>query len=346
MDAKYIRKQLTDKKIKVLRRYSRRLGGSPFVPLYHKILMPGERLNFDVYLFVKEDKKGEGNFLPYVQAGEVLKSEWIELLQGAGIERLYLHPQDLEKVVAYLNNHLQTYSSREEPPPEQMYLFREHLHFSLHLAFSSPKMGPHINLAKDMVGNVINFLEKDLAPWKLISEILYKDYNLYSHSVNVSLLSMAMVVFLRKSKGDGLILGLAGLFHDLGLTRIDKEIDYNKEGLSQEDWEILKDHPAVGYKLLQSYAAMPEEACRLVLEHHENADGSGYPRGLPLAQQHPWTRLMRLVDAYDSITSHRPSGPGHKPFAALKLLQEQRGPKGPVFEAETLKYFIRFLAFT
>ena len=207
MDAKYIRKQLTDKKIKVLRRYSRRLGGSPFVPLYHKILMPGERLNFDVYLFVKEDKKGEGNFLPYVQAGEVLKSEWIELLQGAGIERLYLHPQDLEKVVAYLNNHLQTYSSREEPPPEQMYLFREHLHFSLHLAFSSPKMGPHINLAKDMVGNVINFLEKDLAPWKLISEILYKDYNLYSHSVNVSLLSMAMVVFLRKSKGDGLIWG-------------------------------------------------------------------------------------------------------------------------------------------
>ncbi|MEW6387303.1 MAG: HD domain-containing phosphohydrolase [Thermodesulfobacteriota bacterium] len=346
MDAPYIRKQLSDKKIKVLRRYFRRSAASPYVPIYHKVLLPGERLPFDAYLLAREEKQKEGHFLPYVQTGELLEPKWIELLQETGIELLYLHPQDLERVIAYLNKRLQAFSSQEEPSPQQIYLYREHLLFSMHLAFSSPKLGNHIQLAKTMVGEIINLLQKDLAPWKLISEILYKDYSLYNHSVNVALLTMAMTIFLGKTKGDGLILGLAGLFHDLGLTRVNKEIDYNREGLCQEDWELLKDHPMVGYKLLQSYAAMPEEACRLVLEHHENADGSGYPQGLTLAQQHPWTRLLRLVDAYDSITCHRPSGPGHKPFAALKLLQEQRGPKGAVFEAETLKYFIRFLAFT
>jgi HD-GYP domain-containing protein (c-di-GMP phosphodiesterase class II) len=83
---------------------------------------------------------------------------------------------------------------------------------------------------------------------------------------------------------------------------------------------------------------------QLVLEHHENANGSGYPRGLSLNLQHPWTRIIRLVDAYDGLTGHRPGKEPLAPFAALKSLQNQEGPKGSIFDPRTLKSFIRFLA--
>ena len=89
---------------------------------------------------------------------------------------------------------------------------------------------------------------------------------------------------------------------------------------------------------------VPDEVLRLILEHHENADGSGYPQALPLSRQHPWTRIMRVLDSYDSLTINRPYRAAYKPFEAIKILQETKGPRGPVYDLQTLKNFIRFHA--
>ncbi|MBI4644600.1 MAG: hypothetical protein HY743_12945 [Deltaproteobacteria bacterium] len=82
---------------------------------------------------------------------------------------------------------------------------------------------------------------------------------------------------------------------------------------------------------------------RLVLEHHENADGSGYPQGLPLSRQHPWTRIIRLLDTYDSLTVIRPYRAAYKPSEAVKIMEEARGLRGPIYDPPTLKKFISFL---
>jgi HD-GYP domain-containing protein (c-di-GMP phosphodiesterase class II) len=92
-----------------------------------------------------------------------------------------------------------------------------------------------------------------------------------------------------------------------------------------------------------SLSYLPEEVLRLTLEHHENADGSGYPRGLPLHRQHPWTRIIRLLDSYDSLTVNRPYREAFKPFNTLKILQETQGPRGPIYDSQIMKNFITFL---
>jgi HD-GYP domain-containing protein (c-di-GMP phosphodiesterase class II) len=86
------------------------------------------------------------------------------------------------------------------------------------------------------------------------------------------------------------------------------------------------------------------ESLHLVHEHHENLDGSGYPRGLSQGEQHAYTPLLRLVDAYDTLTSPRPHRPAHTPFKALGIIQQQWGSGGPVFDRALLGEFIRFLA--
>ncbi len=81
----------------------------------------------------------------------------------------------------------------------------------------------------------------------------------------------------------------------------------------------------------------------MTLEHHENADGSGYPRGLPLSRQHPWTPIIRLLDSYDSLTVNRPYREAFKPFSSLNILKDTRGPRGPIYDSQIMKIFITFL---
>ena len=114
--------------------------------------------------------------------------------------------------------------------------------------------------------------------------------------------------------------------------------------MDPEDWETMKQHPHLGYQMLKECDCLSSEVLQLVQEHHENADGSGYPQGLPLSKQHPWTRIIRLVDAFDTLTGHRPDRQPLSPFAALKSLQNQAGMPEQKFDLRILKNFIRFLA--
>ncbi len=346
MNVHELRHQILDSGLRVLRRPAEK-EDAPYVPICLPVLMRGERVTFDLYLKVSEGADHCVKFVPYFQEGETLEAWWLEKLKKLGIEQLYFHNQDMEKAIAYLNNHLLMESGHMGPSCKELCILREHLNFSLHAAFSAPQLGQHASLAKKSLASLFNFLQKDVLPWKLLLESMYRDYTLYNHSVNVAVLGMAIGIFLKRTRKECLELGLAGLFHDLGLIKISEEITGKKEPLTPEEWEILQKHPCSGYRLLKSNAEIPVTSLRLILEHHENADGSGYPQGLDLRGQHPLTRIMALLEAYDGLTIYRPYRPRYTPFAALKILQDKRGSKGGMaFEPKTLKKFIEFLALT
>jgi HD-GYP domain-containing protein (c-di-GMP phosphodiesterase class II) len=344
MDISNLREQVLNPNLKVLLRPTPQQADSPYLPINVKALMAEERLTFSVHLKVSEGEAGEIKFLPYLEEGEVLQGSWLESLKRVGIERLYVHEQHMDRIVAYLNNHLLLLSSDLEHRQEKFCILREHLTVSLHRAFKNPQLGGHVTLAKKSLGNLATFMGGEDFPWKLVWDMLYRDYTLYNHSVNVGLMGMALLIFLGKPQRDCLNIGLAGLFHDLGLTCLNEEIVLKTLPLDPDEREILNRHPLLGYRLLQNNPQIPIDTLRLILEHHENADGSGYPEGLPLSRQHPHTRLLFILEVYDGLTTFRPYRPAHTPFAALKILQEQRGAQGLACEPRTLKQFIQFLA--
>ena len=133
------------------------------------------------------------------------------------------------------------------------------------------------------------------------------------------------------------------LFHDIGLTKIDPDILYKSGPLTEAERLEIQRHPELAVDMLQESPEILPGALRLVLEHHENADGSGYPRGVSQGDQHTYTPLLRLVDAYDALTSPRPYRPAHMPLKALSIIQQQWGKGGPVFDRALLAQFIKFL---
>jgi len=344
MDIANLRQQFLSQNLKILRRPTPKQENSPYLPILIKVLLAEERLTFAVYLKVSEGEQGEIKFLPYLENGEILQGPWKESLERVGIERLYFHEGDLDRVVAYLNNHLLLTSADPEHYPEKYCILREHLSMSLHRAFQDPHLGANIKLAKKSLEKLQNFMQQQGFPWKLVWDMLHQDYTLYNHSVNMGLIGMAMMAYLKKTRRDCLIVGLAGLFHDLGLTQLDEEIVNKIEPLDQEEREHLQRHPLLGYRLLQKNPQIPLDSLRLILEHHESADGSGYPQGLTLSQQHPYTRILFILETYEGLTTFRPYRQAHTPFAALKILQEKEGLRGPACEPKTLKQFIQFLA--
>lgn len=101
------------------------------------------------------------------------------------------------------------------------------------------------------------------------------------------------------------ILELAASLHDVGKISIDLSILHKTEKLTEQDWDALKKHPEVGWRITQ---AIPElnPISDIILYHHERWDGTGYPRGLAGEEIPLMARIISIVDAYDAMIEERP----------------------------------------
>jgi HD-GYP domain-containing protein (c-di-GMP phosphodiesterase class II) len=115
---------------------------------------------------------------------------------------------------------------------------------------------------------------------------------------------------------------LAGLMHDLGKAMIPMEI-LNKPGkLSQVEFDIIKQHPREGHRLLLTGSDAAPVVLDVCLHHHEKTDGSGYPDKLLDGQISLYAKMGAVCDVYDAITSNRPYKPGWDPAESMRRMAE------------------------
>jgi putative nucleotidyltransferase with HDIG domain len=169
-----------------------------------------------------------------------------------------------------------------------------------------------------------------------------KDYDQYTftHSVNVSVLSIAIGRRLGSSVQELNSLGFAGLLHDVGKMKVPEGI-LNKPGkLTDAEFEIMKGHPSLGYDYLREERGISQEILFAVKYHHEKADGSGYPSGLTDKEIPRFAKIIAIADVYDAITSERVYHKGMVPSDALKLIFSWSGKH---FNESLVKFFINIM---
>lgn len=161
---------------------------------------------------------------------------------------------------------------------------------------------------------------------------------LYSHSVNVSVLSM----FVARSWGFAAQevheIGLAGLFHDLGKTRLPIGLLNQRARLSVEESKSMEGHCIHGLAILEIQRDVVRSVKRAVVEHHERHDGSGYPFGLKGDHISPMGRVLSLADCFDALTSQRTYKESLPPSKALSILY---GMRDHDFSSEDVERFIK-----
>ncbi|ANF96259.1 HD-GYP domain-containing protein [Paenibacillus bovis] len=126
----------------------------------------------------------------------------------------------------------------------------------------------------------------------------------YTHSLQVGMLSYYLAIWMGYTEQEAYAAGRAGYLHDVGKAKVPPEI-LNKPGkLTPEEYEIMKKHAQYGHDIIMESTG-DELSAIVALQHHERADGKGYPNGITLDDIHPYARITAVADIYSAMTTHR-----------------------------------------
>ena len=146
------------------------------------------------------------------------------------------------------------------------------------------------------------------------------DYNIH-HCVHLAILGGLMAKWMGLNGIDRQNLVLAGLFLDIGKQFVEKDLLEKKGRLTEEEFDILKNHVVDSFKLLESSELSGRtDLMNGVIQHHERNDGSGYPSGLEGNEISVFGKVLAVLDSYDAMASSRTYAEKRSPFEVFKVL--------------------------
>ena len=194
--------------------------------------------------------------------------------------------------------------------------------------------------AKDVVGSLVEQCVR--SPEAFVNITRLKDFDNYTftHSVNVSVLAIAIGKRMGFSAQELNDIGFAGLLHDIGKMQVPEAILNKPSKLSDDEFDIMKKHASLGYEYLKKDRKINNDILQAVRYHHEKSDGTGYPDGLQEGQIPKFAKIISIADVYDAITSERVYHKGMMPNEAVKALFSWSGKH---FNDSLVKFFISIM---
>jgi putative nucleotidyltransferase with HDIG domain len=178
-----------------------------------------------------------------------------------------------------------------------------------------------LNATIDTIGNIVEV----------------KDPYTAGHQKNVSQIAtfIAQKMKLPKDKIEGI--RIASLVHDIGKISVPAEILNKSTKLSEIEFDLVKDHSKTGYDILKSIE-FPWPVAKIVLQHHERLNGSGYPNKLKGDEIILEAKIIGVVDVVEAMSSHRPYRPA---LGIDKALEEISKNRGILYDPEVVDAFLK-----
>ncbi len=309
-----------------------------FFPVTLDSLKTDTVIGCDIYLLVSDN--GRSNYVLYCKGDAAFENEKRELLVRRNINRLFIGREDQKKYSEYIESNLQHILSDEKIQTEEKAKIVYGTGTTmLHDVFNEP-VHKNIVRSQTFAYNMIDYILRDGKAAYNLLKITSHDYYTYTHSVNVATIGSLFAKNIGLNERDMKSFCTGMLLHDLGKTKISSSILNKKGPLTEEEFEEMKMHPEAGAKILKESGCSFKDEYAVILQHHENCDGSGYPYGLKKEEIHYVARLVHIIDIYDALTTKRSYSPPQKPFDSLKLIRNEMYNS---VDQAMLKSFIRFL---
>lgn len=204
--------------------------------------------------------------------------------------------------------------------------------------FNEVRLGHRLNLAGtlELVDEIAGSIRR--APTALLSVARLKNHDDYTYLHSMAVCGLMITLAHQLGLDDRQVrrVGMGGLLHDVGKAAVPLEI-LNKPGkLTDEEFEVMRQHPVIGAQMLME-ADADADLLDIALHHHEKYDGSGYPHRLKGEEISLYSRMAAVCDVYDALTSTRPYRKGWTPADAMHSMLNWRGH----FDQQILHIFVR-----
>ena len=201
---------------------------------------------------------------------------------------------------------------------------------------------PSPEATKAIVSNVLGQVLNDraaMATQVAIQKIKQFDRSLTTHALDTCILSLVVAIESELDQPTQELVGMGALLHDAGYVRLPRNLVRKREECSKQDKTLLEQHCKLGVALLSEQPGMHEDVMRIVREHHERANGSGFPAGLGNDRISRLAQIVGIVDFYDGMVSRRGTRPAMIPHDAVRQLF-LAGEQG-LFEKSIVELMIR-----
>lgn len=178
-------------------------------------------------------------------------------------------------------------------------------------------------MATSLIDDILNRKDVLLA----LVDIRSMNNYMFSHSVNVAVIALTIGIAFKfpKKKLEALCIG--ALIHDIGKSLLPRGILEREGNLSEEEKELIKQHPRLGYKYISTTYNINSLSKLVVLQHHECIDGTGYPDGLSRDNILDLSNIVSIADAYDNLSTDLPEKRAMFPSDVLEYLMSNAGIK-------------------
>jgi HD-GYP domain-containing protein (c-di-GMP phosphodiesterase class II) len=221
---------------------------------------------------------------------------------------------------------------------DKAHIVHDLLMLSLHQLYFELNVTVHtLEQVYHITEQMVEHLSKDALSLAMLISSFKRDERLCRHAVTVSALSMLLATHSEyNTRRDVLTVALGGLFHDIGLLALPKEIrEKDPEQLSSSELALYQRHPLLGSDMLSTSAALNQTVGRIAAQHHERFDGSGYPNALEGQAIHPLARIVAIADTFNEMTVKNGQKRAIHPLKSLDMMNGMKG----VFDPQLLFKF-------
>lgn len=201
---------------------------------------------------------------------------------------------------------------------------------------------------KSMNLDQIFFLSNKIVDDLLDQEEIHLDFNTlrhyhnstYEHSLNVAIAAVTCGIGMGLNNCQLRELALSAMFHDIGKECIPLEILDKPGPLTPDERAIIRCHPEFGYEMLKERSEFPSTVRVSILQHHENDDGTGYPRGLSHEEIYLYARIIHVADVFDALLSKR----AYKDeYSALETIEYLMANCDRMFNYKVVTTFLNYI---
>lgn len=297
-------------------------------------------LPFDVYI-----ERAQGKFTKIFHCDQALDVNQIKRYHDEkNVKFFYVHNSAKMTYSHYVEKLLE--ASLAEPakltPKAMRSILNEMVSISLESIYTKTEVDQKgIQFAATAVKGCTQLLEQDFDGLCRIMKLLSSRPYSLKHSFMVSIFSLLLARGLDyESERTLLNLGIGALLHDIGMTRIRQEL-VSKEDLTSEEFKEIKEHTHLGVRIIDGIKkGITSEIRAIILQHHEQPNGYGYPNGLIDREIYPLAKIVTIADVFSSLITESPyaRSPMSSP-QALRSMHEERGRFDPHF----LKVFTKII---